>query len=243
MNAPLRNLWLRLLAIAIVWGYNAPHARASEPLKLSALEDTTARLTLAEVAARPAAFRPVLTSVPNYGFTRSAIWFRFTAANPNHSREKLYVSVPHAKIDHLALFVQGTSGRLQTVITGDRLSSQARPYQASSLILPFTLEGGESATVYLQAVSEASAMIVPIELLNEREIDAANHLDSLIHGAIFGVFAALFLYNLFLCLSIRSYSYLYYVLYLLVAYLAVTSLNGFGSSTLYPTLICRATKV
>src|ERR1035441_4257521 len=47
------------------------------------------------------------------------------------------------------------------------------------------------------------------------------------------VFVALFVYNLFVLVLLRTRTYFYYVAYLPLAYLALSSLDGFGAAVFY----------
>jgi diguanylate cyclase (GGDEF)-like protein len=88
--------------------------------------------------------------------------------------------------------------------------------------------------LYLRAWAEAAALMLPVEIVDEEGLNTLMLREQLAHGAMLGLFLALFVYNLLIFALLRERAYCYYTLYLLFAYLTITSLDGFGSALLYP---------
>jgi diguanylate cyclase (GGDEF)-like protein len=198
------------------------------------LEDPSAAATLVQVRARDDRFRDAPSASPNFHITASAFWFRLPVRNERDRPAALFLAVRHPTLDELTLHVLGAGGRHEVVRTGDRIAARDRPYPGAMLVLPFDLGARESAELYLRVRAEAAVMLVPLELLDEAALRADMLDERLLHGAMLGLFAALFVYNLLVLLLLREPAYFSYVAFLPFTYLAASSVDGFGSAVLYP---------
>ena len=210
----------------------APEGIAAGPLEV--FEDPSEKMTIDEVLRRLDGFKEVHTAAPNYDYTTSAIWFRLQLSNRLNQPVTRYLNVKNPLLDDVTLYVVGSGNRHETIHSGDRMAARDRPYPATTMVLPFQLEAGESAELYLRVRADASTVVVPIEISDERSLQAAISRGWIIHGIFLGIFLGLFFYNLFLFLLLRQRSYFYYVAYLPITYLSMSSLDGFASAILTP---------
>ncbi|HWP43181.1 MAG TPA: 7TM diverse intracellular signaling domain-containing protein, partial [Blastocatellia bacterium] len=220
-------------ASATGWSQSAVLPEGVDINGLRVLEDTTGSATLEQVLEQRDRFQEVKVKTPNYRYTTSAYWFHMTAKNRRSEPVRLYLDIKHTLMDYVTLYVMGRDNRREIVHTGDRMAGRDRPYPAATCVLPFHLEAGESADLYFRIRADASVILVPVEVLDENAMRASVFTRRLLHGAMLGLFGALFFYNLFVYLLLRERTYLYYVVYLLFAYLSMSSLDGFGSIFIY----------
>jgi hypothetical protein len=202
--------------------------------QLQVLEDATSRATLDDMLAWRDRFHDVHTKIPNYHFSSSAYWLRLTVHNQRAQPVPLFVDVTHTTLDFLTLYVVGADNRRHIVQSGDRLPARQRPYPATTLVLPFQLDANESAELYLRVQAEAASLLVPFAIVDAETLGASIRTERVFHGAILGLFVALFIYNLLSFTLLREPAYCYYAAYLPSAYLYITSLDGFGPAVLYP---------
>ncbi len=212
--------------------FRAPSGITIESVQV--LEDPDAHATLDEVRAERARFRPVRSMHPNYHFSASAYWFHLSVQNGRGQATSLFLNVKHPTLDDLTLHVIGRDGRRELVHTGDRVPANERPCRGTSLVLPFHLDAGESASLYLRVRADAAVILVPLELVDEGELLATLLRQRLIHGALLGLFAAMFVYNLLIFALLKERTYFYYVMYLGITYLGIISLDGFGARVFFP---------
>lgn len=226
-----------ILVIALgLWGETRMvSAAASQPGlivgTLQVFEDPSAAATFAEIQARRAQFTDLGSTTPNFGFTASAYWLRIPVQNQSSTPARFYLDLKNPGLDHVALYVV-TQGLLQeTIRTGD---TQARPYLAITLALPFELAAGVAAELYVQVQSDGAALFIPLAVLDETAFHATAIFNWVLQSIFLGIMGALFVYNLFIFSLLRTRLYLYYVLYLPVIYLAMAGISGFGPAYLYP---------
>jgi hypothetical protein len=127
-----------------------------------------------------------------------------TVQNRSNRPAALILNVPHPTLDYLSLYVLASGGARQVIQSGDRIPSHARPYPGPSLALPFHLAAAQSAELYLRAQADAAAVLVPIELMSEDALRASMLSERVFHGTLLGVFVALFIYNLFVLVLLRT---------------------------------------
>ncbi len=75
---------------------------------------------------------------------------------------------------------------------------------------------------------------VTLKLWDAKSFTDRNRLEQLIFGLYYGAVIAMAIYNLFVFLSLRSVSYLYYVLYIVSFAAYQTTLNGISSERFWP---------
>jgi two-component system, sensor histidine kinase LadS len=226
-------IWFLIITVAPV----AEADRLPEGIsagRLAALEDPGADATLDKVLGQSERFVTVLSDSPNYYYTSSAYWFRLPVQNRKTVPVELFLNVKYPLIDYLTLYVVHQGHRREVIHSGDRIAGANRPFPGTSLVFPFHLLPQESVVLYLRARTDAGSMLLPFELLDKEALLAYLLKTRLFNGLILGLFASLFVYNLFLFLMLREKAYFYYVLFLPFGYLSITGLNGFGSGVLYP---------
>jgi diguanylate cyclase (GGDEF)-like protein len=154
--------------------------------------------------------------------------------NRREHPSRIFLNIEHTTLDYVDLHVIGAAGRHEVSHTGDRLAIHDRAYPGGSLVLPIDLAAGEAVQLYLRVHATAASLIVPLEFLAENELRESFKIRYLLHGAILGLFASLFIYNLLIYVVLRDRASLYYVIYLPLSFMALSTLNGSGAEFLYP---------
>jgi signal transduction histidine kinase len=85
---------------------------------------------------------------------------------------------------------------------------------------------GDTITVYINVNGELPIML-PLELNQQKEYISKSNLNNIIIAIYFGIMLSLFLYNLFVYVSVKDRNYLYYVIYILFITIAQLGLLGF----------------
>ncbi|MDP2826781.1 MAG: 7TM diverse intracellular signaling domain-containing protein [Sulfuritalea sp.] len=204
-------------------------ALASE---VSVLEDVDGRLSLADVQARNAEFRPVQVkgdAAINFGYSSSTWWLRLDIeADPAASRDWL-LEVAFPTLDSVEYF--GPGG--ERLSTGDRLPFAARPLVHRNFVFPVHLNATAAGTVWLRVASEGT-LTIPLRLWQADAFWQDSTGAYAVLSVYFGMLLALALYNLLLWFSLRDRNYLTYVLFAASMAVGQLSLNGLGNQFLWP---------
>ena len=202
-------------------------------------EDRTANATIAEVSSAEFAERFVThkEDVLNAGYSNSVFWLRLDlryVAPASQAARQWLLELAYPPLDHLELYLADAHGHFKLAQrTGDALPYASRQIQQNNYLFELPLQPGQPTTVYLRLQSEGSVQ-APLTLwsVNAYMEDQPTRLYVL--GMIYGVLLVMLVYNLFIYLSVRDVSYLYYILYIASFGLYQVSVNGAGVAYFWP---------
>jgi len=175
-------------------------------------EDPNGKLSPAEAQQLPdSAFQPVTGDHANLGKNDSVWWFRVRLANSRPQPLAGYLEVNYALLDHIDVYLQDANGQLQRQHSGDTFAFAQRPVQVRHFWFPLQLAPGDHSL--LLRVESTSTIFVPLFFSTHGASAAAQENLMGINGAFYGVLFAMFVYNLFLFLSLRERAYFWYLVY------------------------------
>lgn len=202
-------------------------------------EDREGSATIAQVSAPAfaARFRPHDQAVLNAGYSTSALWIkldlRLTQQRSRSLRQWL-LELAYPPLDHVDLYLPDEQGGYRLAVrTGDTLPYASRQIAQNDYLFELPLVPGQTMTAYLRVQSEGSLQ-VPLTLWAADAYIEAQPTRLYVLGMIYGVLLVMLVYNLFIYLSVRDVSYLYYILYIASFSLYQVSVNGAGVAYLWP---------
>ena len=198
-----------------------------------ALGSETLEGLLARDAKQPIDWQSNPGKVPNLGYQKEAFWFRVTldfrnqyATLPQH----FVVEVTYPPLDHIEFYATGTGGKYEMTTSGDTLPVTSRLYFHRNFTFAVKLpaEKNNAVQTYYLKIRTDSSLQVPATLWSQQNFIDEMSNSSYIFGIFYGVMGVMLLYNLFLFLSVRDRSYLYYVIYIMTYMLFQFTLNGYS---------------
>ena len=206
---------------------------------MQVLEDPTNTLTIADVSAPAAAtqFKPHDKDTLNAGYSRSVFWLkvnlRYQPKLPETQRTWL-LELAYPPLDHLDLYLPDSTGNYRLAgRTGDALAFSSREIRQNNYLFKVDFTPGETKTVYLRLQSEGSIQ-APLTLWSSTAYLEQQPLRLYVLGLIYGVLLGMLVYNLFIYLSVRDTSYLYYIFYIASFGLYQLSVNGAAVEYFWP---------
>jgi signal transduction histidine kinase len=191
------------------------------------LEDPASKLQLNDVERNPGLFKPITQQTLNVGPSASTFWLKLHVVSKTQQEWFLHVRAPFLK--QVDLFTETHSSYDQTEMhitnVGSALPYRDRPVLTNQTILPLNLAKKDTATIYLRVRSN-SIIRVPLEISTLQHIYENSQENDIAHGFYFGLIAALIIYNLFVFISIRERTYLYYVFYIFFVALNISYIKG-----------------
>jgi two-component system, sensor histidine kinase LadS len=177
-------------------------------------------------------FHKTSEQVPNFGFTKSSVWLRVDLLNSNDTSETFTLEFTEPQVDYFQVWIETEKGNKYHFKGGDFEKFSIRPIQYHNFLFPFTLDKNEKASIYLYF--NPGYIIVPLNLYSATGLSESISKDRTIQGFYYGFMIVMILYNLFLYISIKDKSYLYYCLYIL-SYLGIQSnMSGISYEFLWP---------
>jgi signal transduction histidine kinase len=256
-GAALRRLFAAIacsLAFLSVFALPAtPPARADAAVRdrIIELRDGTKRIDVARIALvyderkpdeapgtlgfipDPALFRPIRWPADlNRGFTDTAVWLCFTIRSAASDRSWLIAAGPNYT-DSVTAYIIDPDGRAETQTAGAAESAGGQGHAVSDFLFRLTIGPGEVKTVYLRFASQETLRI-HASIWDAYRFIRADATDTAFVGLILGVVIAVFVYTMFLVISLREISYGFYLLYLVGLFFYLLAANGAGAWFLWP---------
>lgn len=203
-------------------------------LEFDYLVDPDGHYTLDQVRERPDSdFR---SSGPNgaaLSFLKGAVWLRFSVVNQSGPGTAWLLQFNDPLLDDIRVYQPTGDGGWRETRLGDQQPLAAEAIDSISPAMQFDPPRGRETTVYVRVASKSS-MLLDVRLLTARQFYSASMLSILWYGAIFGIMAAMCLYNLALYFSLRDANYLMYVASISTSGLFLASLSGHAPAWLWP---------
>ena len=230
-------LWLTLLlgepTLGLTLELREELADSYEPA-FTYFVDEPANATLAQIKDLPErAFRPSEPHGVTLGFTTGAVWLRFDAVNLSNPDTVWLLHVSDPLLDDVRVYQQLPGGEIRESRLGDQSPQPPEAVDALNPVLPVTLPPNQPTRFYLRIQSKSS-MLINVQLMTARRFFKDSVANSLGYGAMFGIVAAMCLYNLFLYASLRDPNYLLYVVSMSSTALFLACLSGYAPRWLWP---------
>ena len=199
---------------------------------ISYLEDETNTLTFNDVV-NSKKFVVSEREVVNFQVSGSTYWLKFTIANKDNNRSN-FVKVGQPLLNIIDFYSPNEYGQYQVVNGGIRFAFNQRKYpQSPDFIFDLDLQPGTEKTYFLKIKGEGQLRL-PLLVVTQQTLNANLSNLTLWIGMYCGIILVMVFYNIFIFLSIRDKSYLYYVLHTLFVGLTQLSLLGLTYKYFWP---------
>lgn len=181
---------------------------------------------------RKQAFQTHPSHNPSFGWVDDIIWVKIELAKASTTRYILEMGYP--LIDHLDIYIFKGRELVRTYRLGDEQdrSDLIDPLKPT---VPFPDDAGEY-TIYIRMQSSSSLQLLAT-LYRADRYHAIKKVEFAIFLVYVGAAYLMALYNFLVFISIKSRSYLYYVLFIVPFVLSQISVNGLGQTYLWSTSI------
>jgi len=173
-----------------------------------------------------AQFRDASSDVLNFGITEKPHWFRIKLRYDGTQKEitrDFAIEFPQlAEIDFYSL---NKSGHHRLVQGGSMRPNESPNIKSRHFIATLHFTPGETQWIYFNVVSRGP-LVIPAYLWEPDFRFQQQRLQLIFYGAYYGIIIAMFVYNLFLFIWMRSTSYLFYIIYIASAGLAISISDG-----------------
>ena len=206
----------------------------NKPLVISSslliYEDESNQLTIKEAISKE--FTPTSSQVPNLGISESTFWIKIPIQNlSDQTQLMLNLSLP--TLDKVEFYFPISTNTYNSIKTGEELPFYNRKYKDPNYLFDISIPKGKTNTFYLK-ISSKEAIQLPINLGTKNVIYNQIKNRDILSGIYFGIMLVMILYNLFVYLSVKDKSYIYYVVYIVLILLTQTSLQGYPFQYLWP---------
>jgi len=166
------------------------------------------------------------------GYDKAIHWFRFDVVNRS-SRTNWFLEIAFPLLDHIEFYSMDADGKWSLQYSGDLYKMSTRPVRHKNFVFPFYLKSDTKESFYIK-VSTRSAVQVPLTIWSPEGLHNSVYNYQFVHGIFYGIMLIMICYNLFLFISIRDKTILYYVITLTTGSLVIAYFSGYGFYYLNP---------
>lgn len=198
------------------------------------LRDESTTLTVQDLMSAPeSSWQKIDQNIPSFGYDQAAYWLRLHIHNPLNTDQNLLLEIDYPILDDIQAVMVLENEITSHISVGDKLPFYLRPIDHRNFLIPIHLTAHTQQTLYLRVQTESSVQ-VPITLW-DREIFFEHNQTPLIgQGLYFGIMLVMAIYNLFIYITVRQRSYIFYVGSVMGIALFMGTLHGFGFQYLWP---------
>lgn len=176
-------------------------------------------------------FEPYHQDIPNFKGTASAYWLKFQIEKIE--KGDYYLEVGTSFMDSISLYELDKSGHVHAVRhSGDDFPFDHREIKVSNY--HFQIDPADGAATYYLRVKSNQPLFFPLRVGSIKAFMEFSHKLDFIQGIYFGFMLLIFLYNLFLYLSIREKIYLLYIGYVASITCFMAAIFGYFFEYLWP---------
>lgn len=191
------------------------------------LKDTSGNLSIQQVVQLP--FESLGKSALQ---DKGVIWLKFDVKN-NSNAETLLLELKNPILEDVSIYTIVNNQTSDVQHFGIKYPFSKRYYKVPNIIYPITLNNGEGATIYIR-VNSVSPGDIPLYIGKTRLVYNKQFNNFLFIGIYGGIIFIMFFYNMFVYISVRDKSYLYYIIYIFAVGLTQIILNGYAYMYLWP---------
>lgn len=198
------------------------------------IEDASDKLTFEQVRNLASKnFNPPEAYTFNQGYTSSSYWLKFQIEFSAELIDSHWLlEIPFPLLDYVALYTPDANNDYSVIYTGDRSFFSKRDIDTTDFV--FNIRPKQQINTYFIHVKTQDSLQVPLYLWAENAYPKHNALATGLQGAYFGIMIVMILYNLFIYLSVRDLSYLYYIGYISCFTIFQSSMEGYSFEYLWP---------
>lgn len=152
---------------------------------------------------------------PSLGFSPRVHWFRALVRNTSEKDASFIFEIGYPRLERVDFYAVDEKGQvLSHFKVGTQLPQKLRPINHINFALPLTMSAGSTLTLYTK-MSTDSPIRFPVKVWEPEEFREAQQDALMLNGLYFGGIGIMVFYNMFVFLSTRSLSYLFYSLFVI----------------------------
>ena len=232
----MRSIFLGIVLLTLIGACTNQEVAISEKEpdavieKLSFLKDGTHKLSLERVL--QSRFTPLNPErVPSFGFDTATYWFKLDIKNSSTSVNR-FLEVAYAPLDEVEVFFRDSVGAWVSKKSGDQFPISSREISYHHFVFPVYIFDNVSE-IYVRLTTTSSVQL-PLTIWSPEKFYQSATQTQFANGIFYGILLIMVFYNLFLYLSIRDLSTLYYITTLFAGVNVIAFFQGYGFFYVYP---------
>lgn len=194
------------------------------PLSTAHFLDLSGAITAADIEDQVFAETPCIGSFPITP-PYSALWLRFSVANPHDGQVDWVISFMETIIDDVVLYEHTAEGRVVVAQNGRVLPGELKADAAVKTALSFSLASGQEKQFYLRLSGTFSELITPV-LVTDNLFERWTIMFGAVSALLLGFTAMLAVFSVLLFRHAPSHFYKYYTLFVVSCFFFTLLFDG-----------------
>ena len=197
-------------------------------------EDTKGSASIDELSGSSSAsrFRPVRFDKLTLLNPNASYWVKITLQPGSGSlEEKKWVLHfdQQPSVESVVFYESQPEGGYRRVVTGQNHLYSSRDIDSLTFAFDVTIRPQEEKTLFLKFSQTSVGRGIPLTLKSEQRFKEFDRFSWMVIAGYYAILAAIFLYNLLLQLKLKAKSHFYYLLYLSIFAISMSSIDGTAS--------------
>ena len=179
-------------------------------------------------------FTPVTSFKENIGFSKADVWIRFAIENKTDHTLNYYLDTARPITDYASLFLTDGDESMTEQHSGDAIAFNEKTILHRKSVFKIRIASRQHVIAYLHLKSDGEVLMLPIDLIPEKQFLYQTYKEHLFYGFFYGVLLLACIIYLFFYSAMRNKSFLYYGKYVFFIALLQFSLDGFFHQYITP---------
>lgn len=201
------------------------------PIKLKFIEDKQNTMSFDDVVSSDK-WNNTVTETINFGFTDSAYWFTFNVNNTSKIKKTALLRISYPMLDYIELYRPTENGGYEKTIEGDSFPFHQR--EITDVAFVYLLEIYPGTNTFYFKIKTTSSFNFTATLFSVKGFLHHLNVEQPLIWIYYGLMIIMVVFNFFVFLSIRDFSYLLYVLFITSWIFLQMCLNGYAFQYLWP---------
>ena len=204
-------------------------------LQLEMLEDKSGQMSIDQVVQdSPENSFQALGKSANFGYSKSAFWFRFQLDPDELLDEDVVLLFGYSQIDEIAFYIPDGKGQFLVKKTGRALPFEQRDINTNDLHFTIPKDSLRTGAYYYLRAFTSSSNQYPVRMMGLKEYLLEHSKTSFAPRLYLGAIAIMFTYNAVFSLMTLDLIYFLYVVFIGCSATLVLSLQGFSYQYFWP---------
>ena len=178
-------------------------------------------------------FAPITKKTPNFGPVASSVWIRFEVES--RLPESPYLEIDNSALDTIAYYLVDKHNILvhHSVSGNHQLERSSSDFVGGNALIDMHLDDAQPYTCYLKIATTSSTLTAPLRIASLKNFYRMKHNSSVWQGLYFGLILFMFVYNIFLFISLKESTYIYFAIFIATMGWLFALLNGYGMNFIW----------
>ena len=169
----------------------------------------------------------------NFGITKNTIWVKLNIINKSEF-DSLFIEIKNPALENVA-FYSYSNGIVHNIMQSGSVFEFSKRWVQTlpGFLYPLSIKPNQTVTVFIRVKSNTPVHL-PVSIGSVHNITQTGFKESLLSSFYFGIVVVMFFFNLFIFLSVRDESYLFYIFYIFFVGLAQLVISGYAAKYFWP---------